>query len=136
MPASSNAADEPKVPPDRDPGDPTGARLEILEKRQRELWRLTFFLLLIFAIVFAWLSWGTLQPVKSRVEAFAETVGLVVLVVLFGVHAWRKTQEIAQLKGLVRGLDQRDSGLPSDRQMQHLFEMISKSQQGFRDLID
>ena len=66
----------------------------------------------------------------------AYTVGLVVLVVLFGAYIWKKTQEIAELKGLLRGLDQKGSGLPSDRQMQQLFEMISKSQQGFRDLID
>jgi len=37
---------------------------------------------------------------------------------------------------LLRGLDQKDAGLPSDRQLEQLFGMISKSQQGFRDLID
>ena len=58
------------------------------------------------------------------------------LVVLFGAYVWKKTQEIAELKGLVRGLDQKDAALPSDRQLDQLFEMISRSQQGFRDLID
>ena len=136
MPAPPNAADEPKVSPEREPRNPAGARLEVFEKRQTELWRLTFLLLLIVTIVFAWLSWGTLRAEKSHLEALAYTVGLVVLVVLFGVYIWKKTQEIAELKGLVRGLDQKGSGLPSDSQMQQLFAMISKSQQGFRDLID
>jgi two-component system NtrC family sensor kinase len=60
----------------------------------------------------------------------------VVLVSLLGLYVWKKTQEIAELKGLVRGLDKKDAVLPSDNQLQHLFSMISKSQQGFRDLID
>ena len=128
--------DSPKVPPEREPRNPAGAHLETFEKRQTELWRLTFLLLLIVTIVFAWFAWGTLRAEKSHLEALGYTVGLVVLVLLFGVYIWNKTQEIAELKGLVRGLDQKDAALPSDRQMEQLFAMISKSQQGFRDLID
>ena len=136
MHAPLSPGNEPKVSPERGPRDPAGARLEAFEKRQTELWRLTFLLLLIVTIVFAWLSWGTLRAEKSHLEALAYTLGLVVLVVLFGAYIWKKTQEIAELKGLVRGLDQKGSVLPSDRQMEQLFAMISKSQQGFRDLID
>ncbi len=111
-------------------------RLQNFEKRQAELWRLTFFLLLVVTIVFAWLSWGTLRLEKTHVEAMAYTVGLVVLVALFGIYSWRKTQEISELRGLIRGFDQKDAALPSDRQMEQLFQVISRSQQGFRDLID
>jgi PAS domain S-box-containing protein len=120
----------------REPRTAAEVRLEKFEKRQTELWRLTFFLLLVVTFVFAWLSWGTLRTEKSHLEALAYSVGLVVLVVLFGAYIWKKTQEIAELKGLVRGLDQKEAGLPSDRQLDQLFHMISKSQQGFRDLID
>jgi PAS domain S-box-containing protein len=112
------------------------ARLQNFEKRQTELWRLTFFLLLVVTVVFAWMAWGTLLREKSHVEALGYTLGLVVLVALFGAYIWKKTTEISELKGLVRGLDQKDSSLPSDYQLEQLFEMISKSQQGFRDLID
>jgi PAS domain S-box-containing protein len=121
---------------EREPRTAAEARLEQFEKRQTELWRLTFFLLLVVTFVFAWLSWGTLRTEKSHLEALAYSVGLVVLVVLFGAYIWKKTQEIAELKGLVRGLDEKEGGLPSDRQLDQLFHMISKSQQGFRDLID
>jgi PAS domain S-box-containing protein len=136
MPTPLSNGEEPKVSPEREPRNPAGVRLEDFDKRQTEFWRLTFFLLLVVTVVFAWFSWDSIRAEKSHLEALAYTVGLVVLVVLFGAYIWRKTQEIAELKGLVRGLDQKDSGLPSDRQMQHLFELISKSQQGFRDLID
>ncbi len=131
-----NSAADSGAPQERDARSGAQARLEKFEKRQTELWRLTFFLLLIITLVFAWFSWGSLRTEKSHLEALAYSLGLVVLVVLFGAYIWKKTQEIAELKGLVRGLDQKEAGLPSDHQLDQLFHMISRSQQGFRDLID
>lgn len=110
------------------------AGLDEYQKRQAELWRLTFFLLFIVSTVFAWYSWDTLRSTNFHLEALP--IGLVILVILLGVYVWKKTQQIAELKGMVQGLAQKDSAPPSDRQMEHLFQMISKSQQGFRDLID
>ncbi len=117
-----------------DSGLSVAARLTSYEKRQKELWRLTFLVLFIVSVAFAWFSWDIIRSSKLRLEALP--VGLVVLVILLGVYVWKKSQEIAELKGLVRGLDQKDSAPPSDRQLEHLFHMISRSQQGFRDLID
>ncbi|HYA63717.1 MAG TPA: PAS domain S-box protein [Candidatus Sulfotelmatobacter sp.] len=124
----------PQLSPSKESDSSVDARLEKYEKRQRELWGLTFFLLLLISSVFAWLSWDTLRSTKFRLEALP--IGLVILIALLGVYIWKKTHEIAELKGLMRGLDQKDSGPPSDRQLEQLFQMISKSQQGFRDLID
>ncbi len=118
----------------RESRPPAAERLELFEKRQQELWRLTFFVLFLVSLVFAWMSWDWLRSTKLHLEALP--IGLVVMVALLGVYVWKKTQEIAELKGLVRGLDKKDAVLPSDNQLQHLFSMISKSQQGFRDLID
>jgi PAS domain S-box-containing protein len=109
-------------------------RMETFERRQSELWRLTFLLLSIVSVGLAWLSWPTLRASGLRLEA--APIGLLVLVALLGVHLWRKSRETAELRGLVRGLDQKDAQAPSDRQMEQLFQIISKSQQGFRDLID
>ncbi|MGB6897484.1 MAG: PAS domain S-box protein [Candidatus Acidiferrum sp.] len=109
-------------------------RLEHFEKRQSELWRLTFILLLILSIVFAFTSWGSIRSLAHRFEALP--IGLVVLVALFGYYAWKRTQEISELRGLVRGLEHHDAAPPSDRQMDQLFTVISRSQQGYRDLID
>jgi two-component system NtrC family sensor kinase len=135
MNAESNSGAGPQVSPEREPRASTGARLQEFEKRQTDLWRLTFFLLFLLAVAFAWLSWGTLRGEIFHLER-AAPIGLVVLVALLGLYVWKKTHEIAELKGLVRGLDQKDATVPSDRQMEHLFQIISKSQQGFRDLID
>jgi len=124
-----------KLSSERESRAPLSDRVELFEKRQQELWRLTFFILFLVSAVFAWMSWGWLRTFSLHLEALP--IGLVVLVCLLGVYVWKKTQEIAELKGLVRGMDHRDSSaLPSDQQLQQLFSMISKSQQGFRDLID
>lgn len=135
MQPQPNPDASPKLSSDRETRAPLSDRVELFEKRQQELWRLTFFLLLIVSGVFAWLSWGWLRTLNLHLEALP--IGLVVLVSLLGIYVWKKTHEIAELKGLVRGMDHRDSAeLPSDQQLQQLFSMISKSQQGFRDLID
>jgi len=118
----------------RETRPPLSDRVEQFEKRQNELWRLTFFVLFLVSIVFAWMSWDWLRSSRLHLEALP--IGLVVLVALLGVYVWKKTHEIAELKGLIRGLDQKEAALPSDNQLQQLFAMISKSQQGFRDLID
>ena len=104
------------------------------EKRQNELWRLTFLILCLLVVAYAWTSWGSFRTLTHRFEALP--IGLVVLVALFSAYMWKKTREISELRGLLRGIEERDAQPPSDRQMDQLFEMISKSQQGYRDLID
>ena len=107
---------------------------ERFEKRQNELWRLTFLILFLLVLAYAWTSWGSIRSLTHHFEALP--IGLVVLVALFSAYMWKKTREISELRGLLRGIEERDAQPPSDRQMDQLFEMISKSQQGYRDLID
>ena len=63
-------------------------------------------------------------------------IGLVILVVLFGAYAWNKTNEISELRGLVRGIEHRANSDQDAQQLDQLFSLISRSQQGYRDLID
>src|SRR5215470_19325489 len=58
------------------------------------------------------------------------------MVLLIGWYALRRTREISELRGLVHGIEQCDKNPESDRQLEQLFAMISRSQQGYRDLID
>src|SRR6266576_1464449 len=71
------------------------SRFEQFEKRQSELWRLTFVVL------------------------------FVVLIGLFGWYMWNKTHEISELRGLMRGLEQREADPPSGKQLDQLFQIIS-----------
>src|SRR5262249_51448757 len=109
------------------------SRFERFEKRQTELSRLTSLLLIIITSVFAWLAWPTIQTLMKNARALP--IGLVVLVALFVAYTWKRSSEIAELRGLVRGIEQRDVA-PPDKQLDQLFEIIARSQQGYRDLID
>src|SRR5947199_371432 len=55
---------------------------ERFERRQNELWRLTFLILFLLGLAYAWTSWGSIRSQAVRFEALP--IGLVVLVALFG----------------------------------------------------
>src|SRR5215470_793055 len=110
--------------------------LERFEKRQNELWRLTFLVLFLVGVALVVATWDSIRAFWHRSEALALSLGLVVLIVLFAAYMWKKTQEISELRGLMRGIEERDAQPPSDKQIDQLFDIISRSQQGYRDLID
>src|ERR1700675_1236286 len=95
------------------------SRLAQFEKRQKELWRITFLILLVLATVFAVTSWDTLRSLTHRYEALP--IGLVVLVALFGAHVWKRSQEISELRGLVHGIEQRDAEPASEQKFDQFF---------------
>jgi two-component system NtrC family sensor kinase len=110
------------------------SRFERFEKRQNELWRLTFFILFCLAVAYAWTSKDAIHSFAHGLESLP--IWLVVLVVLFAAYMWNKTREISELRGLLHGLEQRDAAPPSGEQLDQLFDIIARSQQGYRDLID
>jgi len=109
-------------------------RLAQFEERQRHLWRITYLLLGLLTVAYVTVSWETIRSLAERYEALL--VGLVALVALFIVYAWKRNKEIAELRGLVRGIEQHAASPPSDNQLDKLFSVIERSQQGYRDLID
>jgi PAS domain S-box-containing protein len=119
---------------DKPVSEDASTRFDRFERRHFELWGITFFLLFVLAVTFAWVSWDTFRslPWYYVVRPFL----LVFIVGLFGVHAWTRAREISELRGLIRGLEQHETRLPSEQQLDQLFEMIQRSQQGYRDLID
>jgi PAS domain S-box-containing protein len=110
------------------------ARFEQFEKRQSELWWITRLVLFLLALAYAWTSWDSVRSLAHGFEKLP--IFLVVLVILFGAYTWKKTQELSEMRGLMRGLENRDEAPPSDKQLDQLFAIISRSQQGYRDLID
>jgi PAS domain S-box-containing protein len=120
--------------PGKDTHNKVSLRLEQFEKRQKELWNLTFLVLIVLAVVFAAVSWDTIRSLSKQYQALP--IGLVVLVALFTAYIWKKSQEISELRGLIRGIEERAATPPSEKQFDQLFQVISRSQQGFRDLID
>ena len=120
--------------------EPTSTRQERdrLSRRERGIWRAALLLLGTLSTAYAITSWDSIRGMPHHLEALP--IGLVVLVALFVAYAWNKTNEIAELRGLVRGIEQRTKAEHSVEQdtdrFDQLFSLISKSQQGYRDLID
>jgi PAS domain S-box-containing protein len=127
-PRADAVAESPSVAPDRD------LNRDQLTRREHGVWRAALLLLGLLALAFAATNWDAIQKMPHHLEALP--VGLVVLVFLFVAYAWRKTNEIAELRGLVRGIEQRASTVHDTDRLDQLFSLISKSQQGYRDLID
>jgi PAS domain S-box-containing protein len=123
-PRADAPAESPSSPSERDQ----------LGRRERGVWRAALLLLGALALAFAATSWQSIQAMPHNLVALP--VGLVVLVALFVAYAWSKTNEIAELRGLVRGIEQRTNSEHDTNQLDQLFSLISKSQQGYRDLID
>src|SRR5437879_1848740 len=130
-----NASPAPGSAPGTDHRSSVSSRFEQFEKRQRELWRFTFAVLFALAVFFAWTSWASIRSFAHRFEALPHVL-LVIVIALFGAYMWKKTTEISELRGLMHGLEQRDAEPPNEKQLDQLFEIISRSQQGYRDLID
>src|SRR6266478_3929329 len=120
--------------PGTDQRSSVSSRFEQFEKRQRELWRWTMLVLFLLAVAYAWTSKDAVHSFAHGLESLP--IWMVILGVLFAAYMWNKTREISELRGLMHGLEQRDAEPPSDKQLDQLFEIISRSQQGYRDLID
>ncbi len=120
--------------PSEAPRSNVGDRLAQFEQGQRQLWRLNYGLLALVTAAFVAASWDALRSFAQRYEVLL--VGVVVVVAVFMFYAWKRNQEISELRGLVRGIEQRHTSPPSDEQLDKLFSVIERSQQGYRDLID
>jgi len=135
---SRRAGTEPRsadsAPNQNEMGSEAGSRLAQLELKESELWRAAIGLLILLVAGFAVLSWDTLRHLSFRLEALL--IGVVLLIVLLAVFVWQKSKQVAELRGLVRGLE-RPGGKPvSSEQFEQLLDIVSRSQQGYRDLID
>src|SRR5215475_6835874 len=116
------------------PRSSVAERLAQFEQRQKQLWRITYFLLSLLTVAYVIVSWESIRSFAQRYEFLLPV--LVIVVGAFIVYAWRRNREIAELRGLVRGIEQRAATPPSDKQLDQLFSVIERSQQGYRDLID
>lgn len=120
------------------PLSPSESKLGELEQKESSLWRYVALLLLLLAVALGVASWETLKTLPQRsFELFSAIPLLAVAFVAWLVASmWRKKREIAELRGIVRGMQLRHEMPPSEAQLEKLLEIVSQSQQGYRDLID
>jgi len=105
-----------------------------LERAERALWRNSLLLLVALALGFALATWDTPRSASPHAAVFP--IGLVILVALFGFYAWSKTRQLGELRALLRQLHEAASAPPTEAQFEKLLHIVSRSQHGYRELID
>jgi PAS domain S-box-containing protein len=113
-------------------------KLTQLERKETALWRVVLLFVVLLAIGLALNSWEVIRMLPERAfrDLAAVPASVVVLVVLFAAYVWHKKREIAELRGFVRGMQQRGESPPTEQQLERLLDVVARSQQGYRDLID
>ncbi|MGH9704768.1 MAG: PAS domain S-box protein [Candidatus Acidiferrales bacterium] len=110
------------------------SKQEQMERNENQLWRVSLLFVVLLATGFLAVSWQTFQSLPVRLEALP--LGILVLSILFGAYTWTKRRELNELRGFVRGLQATAAAPPTEKQFDQLLDMVSRSQRGYRDLID
>lgn len=118
----------------RNPDQRVSREWERLERAEHALWRNSLLLLLALAIGLALASLNGPRTYTSNSGALP--IGLVILVVLFGVYVWNKKRELRDFRALLRELHEAASAPPTEAQFEKLLHIVSRSQHGYRELID
>jgi len=90
--------------------------------------------MILLSAALAALLWERLENIPFQLRAIP--VGILVLSILFAVYAYGRRQEVTELKGLLRGLQEHVGAAPSEEQLDQLSQVIMRSQRNFKELID
>jgi PAS domain S-box-containing protein len=107
-----------------------------LEREESQLWRWALWLLVLFAVALAYLSWQELESLHLPYRLWAIPAGLVVLAILFAAYAFGRKKEVSELKQILKGFQDRGGVTPSEEQLDQLGQLIMRSQRNFKELID
>src|SRR3984957_20726445 len=105
-----------------------------LDREESQLWRWLLGFMLLLAVALTALLWERLETIPYSLRAIP--IGILVLCVLFVVYAYGRRQEVGELKGLLRGLQEHVGAAPSEEQLDQLSQVIMRSQRSFKELID
>ena len=117
--------------PKKDRPDPAPARLE---HEENQLWRWALGLIVLLAVAVAVLSWEQLKDLPYRLWAIP--VGLFALLLLFAAYAFGRKREVADLRQVLQGFQERATLAPTEDQLDDLAQLIARSQRSFKELID
>src|SRR5262249_31322929 len=103
-----------------------------LEKEEARLWRIALLFLVLLAAALAALSWERFQALPYHLGLLP--VALFSVAIAFAAFTYGRRKRVAELKDLVRGLQERAA--PSEEQLDQLGQLIARSQRSFKELID
>jgi len=104
-----------------------------LEKEENWLWRTALLFLVLLATALAAESWERLQNLPYHLGLLS--VAVLSVAIAFAGFAYGRRKRVAELKALVRGLQERAS-TPTEEQLDQLGQLIARSQRSFKELID
>src|ERR1035438_4640398 len=105
-----------------------------LDREESQLWRWALGFMVLLAVALAGLLYERLENIPFQLRAIP--FGIVFLSILFAVYAYGRRQEVSELKGLLRGLQEHVGAAPSEEQLDQLSQVIMRSQRNFKELID
>src|ERR1700758_5457667 len=105
-----------------------------LDREESQLWRWALLFMILLAAALAALLWERLENIPFQLRAIP--IGVLALSILFAVYAYGRRQEVSELKGLLRGLQEHVGAAPSEEQLDQLSQVIMRSQRSFKELID
>src|SRR3984957_3579588 len=124
MPEQDSKSDQPNPPPNR------------LEREESQLWRWALWLLILFAMALAALSYQHLEELHLPYRLWAMPSGWLALAILFAAYAFGRKEEVVELKQILQGFQDRGGVTPSEEQLDQLGQLIMRSQRNFKELID
>jgi PAS domain S-box-containing protein len=105
-----------------------------LEQEEARLWRLVLLFVVLLAAGLAALSWERLQSLPYHLGLLPVAVLLVAVIIAAFTYGRRK--QVAEMKELLRGLQDRVITPPTEEQLDQLGQLIARSQRSFKELID
>ena len=104
-----------------------------LEKEENWLWRTALLFLVLLATALAAESWERLENLPYHLGLLS--IAVLSVAIAFAGFAYGRRKRVAELKTLVRDLQERAS-TPSEEQLDQLGQIIARSQRSFKELID
>ncbi|HEY7617776.1 MAG TPA: PAS domain S-box protein, partial [Terriglobales bacterium] len=103
-----------------------------LDKEEARLWRMAMLFVVLLATALAAVSWERLQTLPYHLGFLS--IAVLCVAVSFAAFTYGRRKRVAELKDLIQGIQERAA--PSAEQLDHLSQVIARSQRSFKELID
>lgn len=114
-------------------GDPP-SQMARLDREETKLWRLALLFIALLAVGLAAAAWDNIVQISSRYTAIP--VAAAAIAIGLAYYAGRKRHHIAHLRAEIKEKEQPPARTKADDDIEHLVDIIRKSQRGFRELVD
>ena len=109
------------------------SKISRLDREETKLWRLALLFMALLAVGLAAAAWDNISQISARYRIVP--VGAAGLAIALAYYAGRKRHHIAHLRSEIQE-QQRPAVQKAEDDIEHLVDIIRRSQRGFRELVD